>query len=152
MKDHLDPVLNEELIKYIEQLVFEILMTHGVHVREAHRFSQLDTLKSQRPGQSECFIELKESADIDSDFSFHATQSVACENGLAFHTENSAPPTVFVFLTLDAHELWVLERQLKHFADMLTHISIVDFGMKYIQQAQDSSLQILNNPSVLRNW
>ena len=35
-------------------------------------------------------------------------------------------------------------------ADMLTHIPTVDSGMRYILQAQDSSLRTLNNQSVLR--
>ena len=52
--------------------------------------------KLEIPGQSECFQEWKGSADIKNDFSFHATQSDACQNGLAFHTENSAPPTVCI--------------------------------------------------------
>ena len=42
------------------------------------------------------------------------------------------------------------DEQLKHFADMLTYIPTVDSGMKFSQQVQDSSLQIHNNPNVLR--
>ena len=48
------------------------------------------------PGQSECSEILEESADKNSAFSFHTNQSDACENGLVFHTENSAPPTVCI--------------------------------------------------------
>ena len=53
--------------------------------------------------------------------------------------------------TEDAQELWALDEQLKHFAAMLIHIPAVDSGMKFSQQVRDSSLQIPNNPSVLRN-
>ena len=42
--------------------------------------------------------------------------------------------------TLDARQLWDLERQSKLSADMLTHIPKVVFGMKFIQQVQDSFL------------
>ena len=59
--------------------------------------------------------------------------------------------TKCVFWILDAQEPWALDEQLKHFADMLTHIPTVDSGIKYSQQVQDSSLQIHNNPNVLRS-
>ena len=58
---------------------------------------------------------------------------------------------LYVSWILDAQELWALDGQLKHFADMLIHIPTVVSGMKFSQQVQDSSLQIHNNPSVLRS-
>ena len=58
---------------------------------------------------------------------------------------------LYVSWTLDAQELWALDEQLKLFAVMLTHIPTVDSGMKFSQQVRDSSLQIPNNPSALRN-
>ena len=49
------------------------------------------------PSHSECFAETKESDEQQSAFSFHTVQTdLACEKGLAFHTENSAPPTVCI--------------------------------------------------------
>ena len=48
------------------------------------------------PGQSECSEFLEESADKNNAFSFHTNQSDACENGLAFQKENSAPPIVCI--------------------------------------------------------
>ena len=53
-----------------------------------------------------------------------------------------------VFFALDAQEPWALGRQLMHFADMLTHIQIVDYGMRFNQQIRDFPLQTHNNPSV----
>ena len=58
---------------------------------------------------------------------------------------------LYVSWILDAQELWALDEQLKYFADMLAHIPTVDSGMKFSQQAQDSSLQIPNNSSALRS-
>ena len=49
------------------------------------------------PSHSEFFAETKESDEQQSAFSFHTVQTdLACEKGLAFHTENSAPPTVCI--------------------------------------------------------
>ena len=45
---------------------------------------------------------------------------------------------LYVFLILVAQEPWDLEKQLIHFADMLTDIPAVDSGMKFILQDQDS--------------
>jgi hypothetical protein len=53
-----------------------------------------------------------------------------------------------VFLALDAQEPWALERQLTLSADMLAHIHIVDYGMRFNQQIRDFPLQTHNNPSV----
>ena len=57
---------------------------------------------------------------------------------------------LYAFRTLVAQEPWDLGKQLMHFADMWTHTQTVVFGMRFILQAQDSSLQALNNRSVLR--
>ena len=42
-------------------------------------------------------------------------------------------------------------RAVEAFWSFLTHIQTVDPGMKFSQQVRDSSLQIPNNPSALRN-
>ena len=53
--------------------------------------------KTEIPSQPECSEKIEVSGEQKSAFSFHTTQPVqACENGLAFHTENSAPPTVCI--------------------------------------------------------
>ena len=51
----------------------------------------------ETPHQSENFSKKKTSDEQQSAFAFHAEQpDLACEKGLAFHTENSAPPTVCI--------------------------------------------------------
>ena len=51
----------------------------------------------ETPQQSEYFSKEKTSDEQQSAFAFHAEQpDLACEKGLAFHTENSAPPTVCI--------------------------------------------------------
>ena len=57
---------------------------------------------------------------------------------------------LYAFWTLVAQEPWDLGKQLMHFADTWAHIQTVVFGMRFILQAQDSSLQTLNNQNVLR--
>ena len=57
---------------------------------------------------------------------------------------------LYVFLILVAQELWDLEKQLMHFADMLTHIPTVVSGMKFNRRVQYFSLQTLSNPSAQR--
>ena len=57
---------------------------------------------------------------------------------------------LYAFLILVAQELWGLEKQLMHFADMLAHIPTVVSGMKFNRRVQDFSLQTLSNPSALR--
>ena len=53
--------------------------------------------KTEIPSHSECSEKIEVSGEQKSAFSLHATQPVqACENGLAFHTQNSAPPTVCI--------------------------------------------------------
>ena len=60
-------------------------------------FSYGYSSEKETPSQSECFSEKKESDEQQSAFSFHTVQTdLACEKGLAFHTENSAPPTVCI--------------------------------------------------------
>ena len=104
----------------------------------------------EEPSQLEGFQPWKVSTEDQSAFSFHTNQpDLACENGLAFHNENSAPPTVCI-LDLGCTRAMGLERQLTLSADMLAHIHIVDYGMRFNQQIRDSSLQIHNNQSVLK--
>ena len=50
----------------------------------------------ERPAQHECSGQTQESTEKDGVFSFHIKQVDARENGLSFHTENSAPPTVCI--------------------------------------------------------
>ena len=69
---------------------------HSEKLEIPGQFEGFQKWKVSSDKQSECFQEWKESADREVDFSFHATHSDACENGLAFHTENSAPPTVCI--------------------------------------------------------
>eukprot|EP00435_Cladocopium_sp_Y103_P056656 s2077_g19.t1 len=53
--------------------------------------------ESEKPltSQDECFGEPQESFEFSS-ASFYAEPTVACENGIAFHNENNAPPTVCI--------------------------------------------------------
>ena len=61
-------------------------------------FSHGCSAETEVPSHSECFAETKESDEQQSAFSFHTVQTdLACEKGLAFHTENSAPPTVYMY-------------------------------------------------------
>ena len=114
-------------------------------------FSYGYSSQKETPSHSECFSEKKESDEQQRAFSFHTVQTdLACEKGPAFHTENSEHQ-LYVSWVLDAQELWAFDEQLKHFADMLTHIPTVDSGMEFSQQVQDSSLQVPTNPSVLRS-
>ena len=50
----------------------------------------------EKPAQLECSDQTEESTEKDGVFSFHIKQVDACENGLSFRTENSAPPTVCI--------------------------------------------------------
>jgi len=60
-------------------------------------FSHGCSVETEVPSHSEGFVETKESDEQQSAFSFHTVQTdLACEKGLAFHTENSAPPTVCI--------------------------------------------------------
>ena len=56
----------------------------------------METEQTEKPSQFECCGQTEESSEKDSVFSFHTNQVDACEKGLAFHTENSAPPTVCI--------------------------------------------------------
>ena len=60
-------------------------------------FSSGHSEETEIPSHPECSEETEESDEQQSAFSFHIIQpDLACENGLAFHTENSAPPTVCI--------------------------------------------------------
>ena len=101
------------------------------------------------PSHSECFAETKESDEQQSAFSFHTVQTdLACEKGLAFHTENSAPPTVCI-LDLGCTRAMGSRRAAEAFCRYVG--SHPNSGMKFSQQVQDFSLQIPNNPSALRS-
>ena len=53
-----------------------------------------DSRQEERPSQCEGSDQSEESPEEDGVLSFHANPVDACEKGLPFHTENSAPPTV----------------------------------------------------------
>ena len=134
---HFDKVYNDVQLVCPGKLVFKKVRLHGSHWQKA-LFSYGCSTEIEEPSQQ-------------SAFSFHTVQTdLACENGLAFHTE-ILHHQLCVFWILDAQELWALDEQLKHFADMLAHIPTVDSGMKFSQQVQDSSLQTHNNQNVLRS-
>ena len=103
----------------------------------------------ERPAQLECLDQAAEPTEKDGVFSFHTKQVDACENGLSFHTENSAPPTVCI-LDLGCTRAMGSRKAVDVFADMLTHIPTVVSGMKFNRRVQDSSLQTLSNPSAQR--
>ena len=110
-----------------------------------------DSFQEEKPSQCEGSEQSEESSEKTCVFSFHTNPVDACEKGLAFHMENSAPPTVCILdLGCVVQEPWDLGKQLMHFANMWTHIPTVDFGMRFILQVQDSSSQTLNNRHVLR--
>ena len=52
--------------------------------------------QTEKPAQFESSEQTEESSEKDGVFSFHTQQVDACEKGLSFHTENSAPPTVCI--------------------------------------------------------
>ena len=60
-------------------------------------FSHGCSAETEVPSHPEGFVETKEPDEQQSAFSFHTVQTdLACEKGLASHTENSAPPTVCI--------------------------------------------------------
>ena len=60
-------------------------------------FSYGYSVGSEIPSHPEGSVETEESGEQQRAFSFHIRQpDLACENGLAFHTENSEPPTVCI--------------------------------------------------------
>ena len=63
----------------------------------ASLFSNGYSEETEIPSHPEGSGETEESGEQQSAFSFHIRQpDLACENGLAFHTENFAPPTVCI--------------------------------------------------------
>lgn len=111
------------------------MMLHCSPIRTALHFLCMDN--AEKPSQLECSRNLKESTQDQNAISFHAAQPAQeCGNGLACHSENHQ---LFVSLTLDAQELWGLERLLKHCADTLAHTQAVAYGgMKINQEVQQS--------------
>ena len=60
-------------------------------------FSYGHSVETEIPSHPEGSVETGVLGEQQSAFSFHIRQrDLACENGLAFHTENSAPPTVCI--------------------------------------------------------
>ena len=55
-----------------------------------------DSSQEEKPSQYESSQQSEESSEKDRAFSFHTNPVDACETGLAFHMENSAPPTVCI--------------------------------------------------------
>ena len=113
---HFDMDYINDHIQYPEKLDFNLM-------RKAHHFSQLDTLTKQRYQISmnalikqryhltrkldtlakqrtqlslNALVRQRNHLREVASFSFHTQQVDACEKGLSFHTENSAPPTVCV--------------------------------------------------------
>ena len=109
--------------------------------------------ETEIPSHPERSEETEESGEQQSAFSFHIMQpDLACENGLAFHTENSAPPTVCI-LDLGCTRAMGSRRAVEAFCSYVD--SHPNSGLWCdSQQVRDSSFQIPNNPSpsVLRNF
>ena len=94
--DKVDKVYNDVQLMCPGKLVYKKVRLHGSHWQKARHCFHMDALQ-RVPSHSECFAETKESDEQQSAFSFHTVQTdLACEKGLAFHTENSAPPTVCI--------------------------------------------------------
>ena len=55
-----------------------------------------DSCQKERPSQHESCDQTEESSEEDGVFSFHTNPVDACDKGLSFHTENSAPATVCI--------------------------------------------------------
>ena len=55
-----------------------------------------DSCQKERPSQHEGSDQTEESSEKDGVFSLQTNPVDACEKGLSFHTENSAPPTVCI--------------------------------------------------------
>ena len=108
-----------------------------------------DSCQEERSSQCEGSEQSEESPEKNCVFSFHTNPVDACEKGLSFHTE-ILHHQLYVFWTLVVQEPWDLGKQLMPSADMWAHIPTVDFGMRFILQAQDFSLRTLNNRNVLR--
>jgi len=140
---------------------------------KAHHFSQLDTLIRQRNQNAltrqryqvnpklETLIRkrnqlslnalIRQRNQLRNMVSFHFIPSKLMHVRMDFlFTQRILHLQLYVSLILVAQELWDLERQLMHSADMLTHIPTVVFGMKFNRPVQGSSLQTLSNQSAQR--
>ena len=143
---------NDDQRQCPEKLVCKIVRFHGCRWRKAFHCLCMDTLKTWRYHISLNALQ---------------TQRYQLRRRMLLHfiphrvfkhvrmdwlfAQRTLHHQLYVSLTLDAQELWALERQLKLSPDMLTHIPTVVSSMKFIQQVQDSSLQSPSNPSALRN-
>ena len=85
-------VYNDDQHQCPEKLVCSKARHHGSHWQKAHHCFHVDALRRQV--YHLILNALKRQRML---FSFHIIQpDPACENGYAFHTENSAPPTVCI--------------------------------------------------------
>ena len=133
-------------------------------MKKAHHFSQMETLTKQRYHltlKMETLVKkrdhlsmkalTKQRNHLRKMVSFHFIPILLMHVRKDLHfIQKILHLQLYAFWTLVAQEPWDLGKQLMHFADMWTHIQTVVFGMRFILQAQDSSLQTLNNQSVLR--
>ena len=92
-------VYNDDQHQCPEKLVYNTVRLHGSHWQKGTSlFTYGYSEKTEIPSYSQRSEEIEESDEQESAFSFRIIQpDLACENGLAFHTENSAPPTVCIF-------------------------------------------------------
>ena len=79
-----------------EKLVCNKVRLHGKPLAKGTSlFSYGCSVETEVPSHPKGFVETEESGEQQGTFSFHTMQpDLACEKGLAFHTENPAPPTV----------------------------------------------------------
>ena len=95
---HFVQVYNNDQLQCPEKLVCSKVRLHGSHWQKAHHCFHMDTLKRQRYHLIlNALKRQRKSGEQQNAFSFHIKQpDLACENGVAFHTENSAPPNVCI--------------------------------------------------------
>jgi len=91
---HFDKVYNDVQLLCPGKLVYKKVR---LLVKGTSLFSYGCSVETEVPSHPEGFVETEESGEQQRAFSFHTVQTdLACEKGLAFHTENSAPPTVCI--------------------------------------------------------
>ena len=98
---HFDQEYNDNQHQCPEKLVCSKVRLHGSHWQKAHHCFHMDTLKRQRYHLILQALE-KQRNQVSSRMLFHFISGnliwhvMQCEQGLAFHTKNSAPPTVCI--------------------------------------------------------
>ena len=98
---HFDQEYNDNQHQCPEKLVCSKVRLHGSHWQKAHHCFHMDTLKRQRYHLILKALE-KQRNQVSSRVLFHFISGkliwhvMQCEKGLAFHRENSAPPTVCI--------------------------------------------------------